>query len=149
ALLLVCGLLGVWYLRSSPPPRIDVWRFQQEGCQLLLEGKNPYAAEYADILHDPSVYGRAVYKDGWIQSCPYPPLSLLLVLPGYLVGDVRWSLLLALLGAAAFMIAVGRNLGLPPGHIAELAAIALVCHPLSFALLERAWTEPLMVVCGS
>jgi hypothetical protein len=149
ALLVIGGLLGIWHIRSSPPPRIDVWRFQQEGCQLLCQGRNPYAAEYADVLHEPNVYGRAVYKDGWIRSCPYPPLSLLLVLPGYLAGDVRYSLLLALIGAAALVIAVGRNLGLPPGHVAELAAVTLVCHPLGFAVVERAWTEPLVLLAGT
>src|SRR5438067_13369117 len=84
--------------------------------------------------------------DGRVQSFPYPPLSLLLAVPGYLVGDVRWSLLAALLGTAALVVATGRRLGLPAGHPAELAATALLCHPRGLLVLETSWTEPFVAL---
>ena len=62
-------------------------------------------------------------KDGKIQSYPYPPASLLLVLPGYLSGDVRWCLLAAMVATAGMLAATGRRMGLPAGHPAEPKSI--------------------------
>ncbi len=33
----------------------------------------------------------SVVKDGHMQTYPYTPLQLLLTVPGYLLGDVRWA----------------------------------------------------------
>src|SRR5262249_14528937 len=122
---------------------------QQEACAFLLQGQNPYAAEYPNPYDDTRFFGPEVIKDGKVQSFPYPPLSLLLSMPGYLLGDVRWSLLLAILGTAAFLVATGRRLGLPAGHPAELAVIALLCHPRGLLVLEAAWTEPFLALAIS
>jgi hypothetical protein len=148
AVLGVFFFLGAWHIKSSPDPGIDVWHFQERGVLLLLGGKNPYAAEYP-IREEARFYGPTIVKGGQVLSCPYPPLSLLLAVPGYLLGDVRWALLLALVGAAALMAGAGRALGLPPGHLGELAPVAFLCHPLALAVLERAWTEPLVTLAAS
>lgn len=127
-------------------PRNDVWQFQQEACRHLLRGENPYASEYPNPYPHADYYGPGILKDNKIQSCPYPPLSLLLVLPGYLLGDVRWVLLAATVMAAGFTVAAGRQSGLPAGHPAELAAVALLVHPKAWVVLETAWTEPLVLL---
>lgn len=134
--------IGARLIQSWPTPEIDVWHLQQGSAAQLLAGKNPYAAEYPNPYPDDHFFGPGVVKDGMIQSFPYPPLNLLLDLPGYAIGDVRWSLLLAMLATAGFTVAAGRRLGLPAGHPAELAAVALLCHPRGFFVLEMAWTEP-------
>jgi hypothetical protein len=149
-ILAVYALLGGWLLlTATTKPRIDVWHLQQGACTELLRGRNPYAADY------PNVYGpgdtryigpEMLTKDGRVQSFPYPPLSLVLAVPGYLLGDVRWSLLMAVLGTAALMVATGRRLGLPAGHPAELAAVALLCHPRGLLVLEASWTEPFVAL---
>src|SRR5688572_5693463 len=49
-LLLVTHFLsGVWMIRASPDPDIDVFIFQQEGSRALLRGDNPYAITFPDI----------------------------------------------------------------------------------------------------
>jgi len=96
------------------------------------------------------MYAPQIIKDGNVQSCPYPPLSLLVTLPSYLLlGDVRWTFLAALIGTAMLMRATAGRLGLEHGHIAELAIVVFLYHPLAFALLENSWTEPLLTLAAA
>jgi hypothetical protein len=131
---------------ASPKPFIDVWYFQQRAAELLLHGQNPWAADYTNIYARDDYIGSALLSHGRVLSSPYPPLSLLLSVPGYLAGDVRWSLLASVAGAAALMVAAARRLGLPRGHFSELGAVALLFHARSFFLLEQAWTEPFVAL---
>src|SRR5260370_37662434 len=96
-------------MSSSARPLIEVWQFQQQACGLFLEGTDPYAAEYSD-MDDAGLYAPDMMKDGRVQAFPYPPVSLLLDIPGYLLGDVRWSLLGAMVGTAVSIVATGRRL---------------------------------------
>jgi hypothetical protein len=141
--------LGSWLVAIWPKPAIDVWNYQQGACRALAAGTNPYRMETPNP-YGPAwrrYLGEAVVKNGKVQSFPYPPFSLLLVFPGYLLGDVRWCLLGAIAASAALMVATGRRLGLPPGHPAELAAVAFLCHPRGLLVLEMAWTETLVAAC--
>jgi hypothetical protein len=142
--------LGAWAIISTPSSRVDVWHFQQEACRMLLAGQNPYAAQYPNIYADDASprYGPGILSNGYVQSFPYPPLSLLATLPGYLVGDVRWSVLLAIAGVSACMVGVGRKLGLPAGHWSELVAIAILCDPVGWFVLAGSWTEPLLALAA-
>jgi hypothetical protein len=139
--------LGAWMIVNTPRPIIDVWWLQQGACKALLEGKNPYSAEYP--YGDSEQLAPEIRSIPKLQYFPYPPLSLLAVLPGYLLGDVRWSLLAAMLASAVFMVATGRQLGLPPGHPAELIALAFLCHPRGLMVIRNAWTEPLLVFAST
>ena len=143
-------LLGGSMVHGWNPPPIDVWQFQQEAAGRLLSGENPYASEYGNHA-DAQFYGADMVKNGKVQSFPYPPLSLLLALPGYLEGDVRWSLLVATAVSASFMVAAGRRLGVPPGHAAEMAAAAILYHPRELFVLQMSWTEPFLflAICVS
>lgn len=132
--------------RTWDEPGIDVWHLQTGACRFLARGQDPYAQEYPNIYPDEQFFGKEQLHDGNIRSFPYPPLSLLLSFPGYLAGDVRWSTLAATAGAAVCMVAAGRRLGLPPGHPAELAPVAFLCHPRTRLVLEMAWTEPFVAL---
>jgi hypothetical protein len=141
-------LLGVWIVRSSPLPKIDVFAFQQIGPAALLAGQNPYAVEMPDIYHgtqqerDRAVYGQGLSQDGKLRfGFPYPPLSLYLATAGYkLAGDHRYAQVVALTLAGVF-IALSR-----PGRLAAIAAVLLLFTPRAFFILGRGWTEP-FVVC--
>jgi hypothetical protein len=137
------GYLGAWMIFNSPAPPIDVWSFQQHACEVLIKGENPYSASYP--LGDRSLIPSEVIDNDSVKAFPYPPLNIFAVLPGYLVGDVRWSMLAAMLASAVLLIAIGRKLALPTGHIAELAVFAFLCHPRGLMVLGKAWTEPLLV----
>ncbi len=141
--------LGVWMIHVSPRPFIDVWYFEQRAAELLLHGHNPYAADY------PNIYGHARWfgaeflnAAGRVQSHTYPPASVLMTLPGWLVGDVRYSSVASVAGAAALLVAMLRRLGAPAGHFGELGAVALMFHARSLFLVEQSWTEPFMALAG-
>jgi hypothetical protein len=143
ALLLIYVALGVFVIRASPRPHIDVWLFQQAGTRQLLHGGNPYTHTYPNIYENEHsrYYSNATLRDGG-PPVPYPPLTFFLSIFGRLIGDVRYSLLLATALAAWLMVRLARAGGLRAGHPVELAPLALLFHPRSFFMLEQAWTEP-------
>jgi hypothetical protein len=97
-LLLTHLALGLWVIRSTPMPRVDVQVFQRDAAAALLAGTNPYAITFPDIYGGKlPVYGPGVAEDGRLNfGYPYLPLSLLLAVPGHLLGDFRYASLLAL-----------------------------------------------------
>ena len=141
ALLATHFLLGAWILHQSPNPHIDVFVFQQGGSAALLRGENPYRLTFPDIYGDKPFYGPGLSADGQVDfGFPYPPLSLFLALPGYLLaGDYRYAQLLALLAAGA-LLAAAR-----PGRTGALAAALLLFSPRAFFVLEQGWTEPFVI----
>lgn len=137
-------LMGVWLIHASPHPLIDVHVFQQQGAATLLHGQNPYAIRnYPDIYGPGSAfYAPGLVVDGHLTfGFSYPPLSLLMALPGYLFGgDFRYSQLVATELAAVFM-ATAR-----PGRLATAAALIFLFTPRTFFVLEQGWTEPYAVM---
>ena len=139
--------LGVWVIGVAPDPYIDVWVMQAEGSQALLQGTNPYLPIYEN-LHgvDSPYYGPGLVEDGELTiGFPYPPLSLLLVVPGELLaGDPRFVHLAALgLGALAMAYA-GRG-----SRVATASALLFLFAPWTFFLVAGAWTEPLVILAVS
>jgi hypothetical protein len=134
--------IGLWIIKTTPNPFIDVFVFQQESADALLHGRNPYSSSFTNIYgQDSPVYGKEVQVDGRVNfGFPYAPLSLLMILPGYLAGDHRYAQLFALVIAAG-LIAFSR-----PGIIATLAAILLLTTSRVFMVLELGWTEPLVIL---
>ena len=143
--------VGVWMIRSSPLPRIDVFAFQQLGPEALLKGRNPYAMAMPDIYHgtqqerDRAVYGQGLSEDGKLKfGFPYPPVSLYLATAGYaLAGDHRYAQLAAMTLAGVF-VALCR-----PGRVAALAAVLLLFTPRGFFVLGRGWSEPFVVLMAA
>jgi hypothetical protein len=125
-------------------PNIDVFVFQQSVADGLQHGHNPYAIRLPNIysgknstmFQDPvrfsagtPFYGPGVVdENGWITyGFPYPPLSLLLVMPAYLLGgDCRFAHVIAM-GFSALLMAAAR-----PGRRGALAAypVHAVLHAL-------------------
>ena len=134
---------------AKEEPGIDVWQMQQQACARLLHGDNPYTGLYMHRYNpeeERAFLAPEILQDGKIRSYPYPPLCLLLTMPGYLAGDVRWSYLAALVATALLLLATIRRLGLKPGHPAELAVWIFLCHPTGLLVLEWSWTEPLLAL---
>ena len=140
--LLVFWLLGVWVIKSSPKPMIDVFVFQQTSGDALLHGRNPYTLTPPNIYGHMQYYSPELVKDGYLTiGNPYPPLSIYFSTLGYLVGgDIRYSYLLAIVLSGA-LIAF-----LHPGRESKLAAFIFLFTPRVFYLVEQSWTEPIVVL---
>jgi hypothetical protein len=142
ALVLLHATLAVRTLHATPDPHIDGFYIQRESAEALVHGTNPYAITFQNIYGDDSpFYAPGLSINGRLQfGFVYPPLSLLLALPGYFFGDVRYSQLVAVEAAAAFM-AFAR-----PGPFGPLAAALFLLTPRSLFVLKLAWIEPFVVM---
>ena len=134
--------LGMWVIRASPNPKIDIYVFQQSSSAALLQGQNPYELTPPNIYGNMAFYGPELVKDGRMTiGNPYPPLSVYLSTLGYVVGgDIRYAHLLAIVLAAALIVR------LRPGRAASLAAYLLLFTPRVFFVVEQSWTEPFVLV---
>lgn len=131
-------LVGVWLIRSSLDPAIDVAVWHREALQALAHGASPYALSIPNIYGNTALYGSGVADSSRVyMGFPYPPLSLLLAAPGhYLFGDYRYMNLMAATAAGGLM-AYAR-----PGRLATLAAALFLFTPRGLFVLEQGWTEP-------
>jgi hypothetical protein len=141
ALLATSLLLGVWMIKASPEPYIDVVEVHKEALEALLHHRDPYRISFANIYENAEsrkFYNpEAVIGGRLAQAYPYPPPSLLLAVPGHvLFGDYRYSELALLIAAAALIGFAGR--GMP----AMLAAAMLLTTPRIWFVIEEGWTEP-------
>ena len=97
---------------------------------------------FPNVYPDPDIfYPPGVVKNGEVQcGYFYPPLSLLMDLPAYLIGDVRYAHVIALTLSAlmiAYLIPGRRNFG---------PAIMVMFSPRIFYQFQAAWIEPLVLV---
>jgi hypothetical protein len=148
-LLLAHGLAAFLYCRAVPAGDIDCYTFQLVSEQRLVQGTNPYGKAQADVYtaeQTQRYYGPGMVVGGRVQvGLQYPPITLAWILPGYLLGDIRYSYVLAVLVAATALFALwpsGRNLGL---------AAFLLLNPVTFLVENRCWTEPMVLlgVCAT
>jgi hypothetical protein len=123
---------------------IDVYLFQRDGAQAILHGINPYTITHENICTPEEVtrfYPPTVVWDGRLHwGYNYPPASLLFALPGYLLGDVRYSQIAAVLLSALLMVR------LRPNRMTIGAACILLLSPLSFWVEMNSWIEPFVLL---
>lgn len=142
-LLVVHTALGVWMLRASPNPHIDVVVVHHDAFDALARLESPYAISFENIygansgFYDPRLADEKQVMFGY----PYPPLNLLLTAPGHLLaGDYRYALLGAWVGAAGLIGYMG------PGVFPKLVASLVVTEPRGLFVLEQGWTEPVALL---
>jgi hypothetical protein len=142
ALLGVFLCLGIWLIRASPDPYIDVMTVQRAAIDALWRGQSPYSIAFRNIYGSDVFYGADVVKDSLVHfGLPYPPLSLLMAVPGQLLlGDLRYAELVALIAGCGAIGYAGRDRGAP------LAAALVLFTPRTFFVLEQGWTEA-FVIC--
>ena len=133
--------LGVWMVRASPEPPIDVVVVHKEALDALLSDKDPYRISFANVYAKEDIANfynpAAIIGNRVAFGYPYPPASLLLVVPGYvLFGDYRYSEVALLIAAAALIGYTQRT------RTAKLAACLLLTTPRVWFVIEQGWTEP-------
>ena len=129
-------------LRSSPA-HMDVAVFLRDGAVAVLHGHNPYSMTFPNI-YPPTLtelfYGRGVVIDGRIAyGFPYLPVTLLVAIPGQLLGDVRYSQLIAMVVTALVLRRLASD------RVGRAAAVLGVAAPAAIPVLTGAWTEPTLV----
>ena len=142
--ILIVGYLisGHAVLAGRPAPSVDVVAFQQDACAALIQGRSPYSITFVDLAPPGThFYADGLSRDGRLLfGFPYPPLSLLAILPAYLAGNFRWA------GLIAMAIAGGFVALLSPGRRSFAAAVLLLTTPMGFFVVWAGWTEPLGVM---
>ena len=136
--------LGVLLLVGLPPPGIDVLMFQRQSCAALLQGVNPYTIRFLDPYPpaaSATFYGPGVSAGGVLQfGYPYMPLTLLMALPGHLLGDVRFASLTCMV-SAAILIGYARR-----GPEPKAAAALVMFSPIAPLVIVLGWTESYLLV---
>lgn len=134
--------VGLVILKLAPNPQIDVFTVEVDSVNALLKGINPFGITFPNPYGDNSpFFPPGVSVNGRLQfGFVYPPLTLLLCVPGQLLGDPRYSTLAAMSGAALLM-GYAR-----PGALPKLAATLFLFTPRTYFVLDRAWTDPFVVL---
>lgn len=142
SLLGVFAGLGIWLIRASPDPYIDVMTVQRTAIDALWHGQSPYSIVFRNIYGGEVFYGTNLVKDSLVHfGLPYPPLSVLMATPGQLLfGDLRYAELLALIAGCGAIGYAARD------RVASLAAALVLFTPRTFFVLEQGWTEA-FVIC--
>lgn len=141
-LLLTHFCLGLWILHHNHWPKIDVFAIQRDAANALLHGINPYTITFSGIHPGASIwYAKGLVINGRTSfGYVYPPLSVIMAVPGQLLGDVRYSNLAAITGAGALM-AYAR-----PSRFSFLAATLFLFMPQVFYMLALCWTDAFVVL---
>jgi len=128
---------GVAAIRCSSEPRIDVWGVQMQGAAALAHGKNPYVNV---AVHDT---GPGTLHEG--VPYVYPPTQIYMTLPGWALGDVRYSMLAAIVVSGLAMRFVTGRSSLP-SFAKDAPSLFLFLTPKLFFILEQAWIDPMQVM---
>lgn len=136
-------LLHLTAIPLVPKPYIDVWHLETTACQTLLHGENPYAIRIPDPYSPedsakflaPGLSVNGVLQFGY----PYMPINLILQLPGYLAGDVRYAHSVYLVVAAALLGLCTRT------WVGRMAGLMLLAFPPSMFVLLLAMSEPVII----
>ena len=126
AVVVLAGAAGIVTVALISNPNIDVWDLLQQSSTGLLHGDDLYRQHWQHSTGLQNVY-------------PYLPASTVLLAPfRWLTGDVRFGLLAASVLSAVLLRRYGA------GRSSMLAAF-LVVMPGWVYLINRSWTEPLLV----
>lgn len=127
AVVVLAGAAGVVTIVLISNPNIDVWDLLQQSSTGLLHGDDLYRQHWQHSTGLQNVY-------------PYLPASTLVLAPfRWLTGDVRFGLLAASVLSAVLLRRYGAS------RSSMLAALLLVM-PGWVYLINRSWTEPLLVM---
>lgn len=130
-------LAGLEVLRLIPVPPIDVWRLQMDGANALLHGLNPFVAVQ---VHDTA-------PDSLRTDIPYvyPPLQVLLTLPTILLGDVRFTMIAAVIVLAVALRRIvrgGTRANRLPAIVEDAPALFVLLAPKLYFVIEQSWIDP-------
>ncbi|HUB24706.1 MAG TPA: hypothetical protein VL992_04690 [Tepidisphaeraceae bacterium] len=141
-LLLTYFASGVYLLRETKPPYIDVYEVSRDACEAMSRGVSPYAIDFP-VYPERRFYPPGSVVNGRVKfGYPYTPLDLLFEYPAHLLtGDFRIGILLAMTAAAGFL-AYGNS-----GPLPAAAAALLLLTPEGYYSIQQGWVDPI-VICA-
>lgn len=133
--------IGVMTTFVGDPVGLDVYRSHVAASDAIRAGENPYTDAVTIEDGSPNAEPGSV-----IEGYSYPPVTLL----GYvgadlLLRDPRWMSALAIIGAVAGLVRLGRT----RADIAGATLLMLLAVPLQRAIVWSGWTEPLTLLLVS
>jgi len=135
-LIWIVAVLSVVSLTQYPDSGVDVQRAHTEASELLLEGRNPYSDM---VIPDGSP---TEVNQGTIVGYSYPPVSLVMYSAGFVLGDARYT------GIVAIVVTLAVVLGLAirsySGASIFVGTIATI--PLLSGMIIGGWTEPIQAM---
>ncbi len=138
------ALAAVYYCHRVPANDIDCYTFQRAAVERLVHGIDPFGKTQANLYtaaETAKYYGPGMVVDGRVQvGLQYPPLTLAWILPGYLLGDIRYSYILSIVLSGAILFALN------PGRLGLHLTAFLLANPITFLIEDRCWTEPLVLL---
>lgn len=138
------SMMLVLFSGPGSPSAIDVQYYLEDGTRDILSGESPYGGSIANpySAEDSRQYFHSdlVEGDRILIGFPYLPAILVVDALGLIMGDVRYTHLVCLLGACALLRrlahdATGRMLALLP-----------IASPLSVKVLLFYWVEPVVIL---
>ena len=142
ALLIAAGLLavtcGVVVVTGHP---VDVYAAVSGGASDVAHGVNPYLRP--DVTYAPQ--SSPTRLDALPDHFPYGPLPAVLGVPGWLVGDVRWSVAACCAGFVILATMLARRAEKSTVHGRAVAALCLSL-PIFGPMILNSWVDAEMVV---
>jgi hypothetical protein len=115
---------------SSPTPKIDVYHMLKQAPQFLLQGINPYSAEYTKVYKTPSDY------------FTYWPFAFLSQIPLIIfLKDPRFLLSIFDILSAILLYKIGRK-----SRLSELFSLMYLYRPNSNFIIEQSWLASLETI---
>jgi len=129
-------------LAGRPGTDIDVYVFQEHSAAAFLHGVNPYTLSTTNIYgRGTALYAPEILVGDKVQiGLPYPPASLFFVLPAYLLGDLRYAYVAAILLSVVILLMLRTDLA-----TAGLACLILL-SPVTRYVERQSWTEPFVLL---
>lgn len=137
------SLMLILFSDRGPAVQIDVRNYLEDAARDLVNGMSPYGGSVANphsaeetrrFFHADLVEG-----DRILIGFPYLPGILLVDVLGYLLGDVRYSHLMCLVGSAVLLRRLARD------EAGEVLALIPLASPLSVQVLLSYWVEPFAI----
>jgi hypothetical protein len=125
---LTLSALGVAETWGKSP--IDIFDTQFAAAHALINGHDPYAATVPTVIH---LITGTVFTNAHF---PYGPATVLLDVPGLLVGDLRLGYLVAV------VVLIGATiLAAPSGRIRDYTAALCIANPLLVAMVFYSYVD--------
>lgn len=135
---------AVAVVRTMPGNVIDVFNMNEAATRALLHGINPYTLTQVNIYNERDT--QRFYPPGLVVNSrvqvgyPYPPVCLFSDIPGYVLGDVRYSSIAAILLSAFLMVSMRVT------RVTTGLACLLLLNPITFIIERFGWVDPFVLL---